>query len=64
MARGVYIDEEACVGCESCVELAPAVFQMDDDSGKAKVVNAEGASEDEIQEAIDTCPSEAIHWED
>jgi ferredoxin len=30
----------------------------------SEVHDAEGASEDKIQEAIDGCPVECIHWED
>lgn len=64
MAKHPVIDQEACVACESCVELAPGVFAMDDATEKAKVINPTGGSEDEIQEAIDTCPAEAISWEE
>ncbi len=64
MARGVIIDQEACITCESCVELVPSVFKIDETVGKATPYNPEGASEDEIQEAIDICPTEAISWED
>ena len=56
--------QEACIACESCIELVPSVFTLNEDIGKAEVSNPKGASEDEIQEAIDTCPTEAISWED
>lgn len=64
MARVVYVDEDECIGCESCVEIAPDVFTFNETTGKASVVNIEGAPEDVIQEAIDTCPTQCIHWED
>lgn len=64
MARRVYIDEDECIGCGSCVELCPEVFEMDGDSEKAVVIKPEGGPEDDIQEAIDTCPVECIHWEE
>lgn len=63
MARKFYVDQEECISCESCVEIAPGAFAMGDDE-KAYVTDYEGESEDVIQEAIDTCPSECIHWED
>ena len=39
------------------------VKRLDDDD-LAEVHNADGASEDEIQEEIDACPGECIHWKD
>lgn len=64
MSRSVYIDEDECIGCGSCVEICPEVFEMDSDTDKAVVIKSEGGPEDEIQEAIDTCPVECIHWEE
>ncbi len=51
------------IGCESCVELCPEVFGFDEDSEKAHVIMPEGGSEECIDEAIETCPVECIHWE-
>jgi len=48
---------EECIGCESCVELCPEVFEMDDD--KARVKDPSSTAEC-VQEAMDTCPVEAI----
>lgn len=64
MGRSVYIEEDECIGCGSCIELCPEVFEMDSESEKAVVIRPEGGPEEEIQEAIDTCPVECIHWED
>ncbi|NJB69394.1 ferredoxin [Desulfobaculum xiamenense] len=55
----IRIDEEACMGCESCVELCPDVFEMDADGEKAVVKNPNSTDEC-VQEAIDSCPAEAI----
>ncbi|MCU0557023.1 MAG: ferredoxin [Desulfobacterales bacterium] len=63
MGKKVYIDTEECIGCESCVELCPEVFGFDEDSEKAHVIMPEGGSEECIDEAIETCPVECIHWE-
>jgi len=64
MGKAVYIDEEECIACGSCVEICPEVFQMREDGEKAVVLKPEGGPEDLIQEAIDTCPVSCIHWED
>jgi ferredoxin len=63
MARRVYVNEEECIGCGLCAEIVPGVFQLNDE-GVSKVIDSEGEGEDKIQEAIDECPVECIHWED
>lgn len=64
MAKVVYIDRDECIGCESCVGICPEVFSFDESQGKAQVYNPDGAPEEKIQEAIDTCPVQCIHWEE
>ena len=63
MAKMPYVDQEECTGCGLCEETCPGVFQLNED-GVAEVYNPEGASEEEIQEAIDVCPVECIHWKE
>ncbi|SKA77331.1 ferredoxin [Paucidesulfovibrio gracilis DSM 16080] len=58
----IVIDENECIGCETCVELCPEVFEMDDSSEKAVVKEPESQL-DCVEEAIDSCPSEAISRE-
>lgn len=57
------VDKEKCVGCGACIALCPTVFTMGND-GKSNVVKCDGASEDEIQQAVDACPVQAISWEE
>jgi len=64
MEKSIYIVTEGCIGCESCVELCPDVFDFDVDAEKAIVVMPEGGDEECIEEAMDSCPSECIHWEE
>lgn len=63
MAANVIIDEEECLGCESCVEVCPAVFAMNDDGDKAIVLADANADEDCVDEAIASCPAECISKE-
>lgn len=64
MSKKVFIETEECIGCESCVELCPDVFAFDEETEKAVVIMAVGGPEDCIDETIDTCPVECIHWEE
>ncbi len=62
MAGKPHIDQDVCIGCQLCVNTVPEVFQMTD-ANVAEVYEPFGASEDKIQEAIDACPVNCIHWE-
>jgi ferredoxin len=62
MSKVPFIDPDLCTGCELCVETVPDVFQMEGDV--ATVIDPEGAGEEEIQEAVDNCPVEAITWQE
>ncbi|WP_419787989.1 ferredoxin [Pseudodesulfovibrio sp.] len=55
----IVIDPDECIGCESCVEICPDVFEMDDDGEKAQVINSSSTA-DCVDEAIETCPNQAI----
>lgn len=63
MAAQVVIDQDECIGCEACVELCPSVFEFDEDEEKALVIDGADASEDCVEEAIASCPSECISTE-
>jgi len=64
MSRRVYIDEEECIGCGTCEEICPEVFKLNEKTDKAEVIDQKGAPEDQIEEAIEACPVECIHWEE
>ncbi len=64
MAKKPWVDQEECISCELCVNNCPDVFRINDE-GKAECYNAEGASEEDIQDnAIDACPVSCIHWQE
>lgn len=63
MSQIPVVNQDECIGCGTCAELAPATFRLNDDE-KAEVINPHGDPEDDIQEAIDSCPTEAISWEE
>ncbi|MDB9511748.1 ferredoxin [Kamptonema animale CS-326] len=62
--KGVYVDEITCIGCKHCAHVARNTFYIEPDYGRSRVVRQDGDSDDLIQEAIDTCPVDCIHWVD
>ena len=58
----MFVDEITCIGCMNCACTAPGVFRMEDKDGRARVYGQWLNTEDEIEEAMDTCPVECIHW--
>jgi ferredoxin len=63
MSKIPYVDQDECTGCGLCEEVCPEVFQLNEDD-VAEVHDPEGAPEEQIQEAIDSCPVECIHWQE
>ncbi|MBD0264804.1 MAG: ferredoxin [Tolypothrix sp. Co-bin9] len=62
--KGVYVDEITCIGCLHCAHVARNTFYIEPDYGRSRVIRQEGDAEEVIQEAIDTCPVDCIHWVD
>ncbi|OGC04497.1 ferredoxin [candidate division KSB1 bacterium RBG_16_48_16] len=57
------VDPDLCTGCELCVDTCPDVFEMEDDIAVVKVDQVPDGLEDDIREAVDACPAEAISVE-
>ena len=55
------VDADHCIGCGLCTEIAPEVFELNDDN-IAVVKDPAGAPEKIIQQAISECPVDAISW--
>ena len=59
----VYVDPELCISCGLCTSIAPEVFELGDD-GFAEADNTQAEeNRDEVEEAIDSCPTDAIKRE-
>jgi ferredoxin len=61
--KKVMVDSTKCIGCGTCVALAPKSFKMTDD-GKSQAINPAGDDEAAVQNAIDSCPVDAISWQE
>lgn len=56
---------EKCIGCSLCVSISPDVFGLnDEDKAFAKDENVPAGLEDEVREAAQDCPTEAIEVEE
>ncbi|MEA5564174.1 ferredoxin [Anabaena sp. UHCC 0399] len=62
--KGVYVDEITCIGCKHCAHVARNTFYIEPDCGRSRAIRQDGDAEYVIQEAIDTCPVDCIHWVD
>jgi ferredoxin len=59
--RKIIVDQKRCIGCGTCVILAPKTFKMGK-GGKSEVINEKGNSKEDIQNAVDSCPVSAISY--
>jgi ferredoxin len=58
------IDLSRCTDCESCIEICPAVFKRNDETGIIEVVELPEYPEDDVHEAMSVCPADCIMWEE
>jgi ferredoxin len=55
----IEVDRQLCYGFGDCVDTAPAVFALDDEDVSV-VIDPDGAPLDDIVEAAQNCPVDAI----
>ena len=60
--KAVWVDEAVCIGCRYCTHVASNTFLVEDAWGRSRALRQDGDSTELIQEAIDTCPVDCIHW--
>jgi ferredoxin len=58
------IDAEACIACGNCGQVCPEVFRLNEALGHSEVIDPQGASAEEILDAIEECPVQCIHWQE
>jgi len=55
------VNQDTCISCGTCIALCPKVFDYNS-AGKSGVKDQNGASADEIKQAISMCPVAAISY--
>lgn len=57
----VSVDQDLCIACGTCIDLAPNVFDWDDEGlAHAIVEEVPEDAEDLAREAVESCPTDAI----
>jgi ferredoxin len=54
--------DDTCVGCGSCVEICPEVFELEGELATIKK-SANLSLDQKIIDSSEACPVEAIHYE-
>ena len=60
--KAVWVDEAVCIGCRYCAHVASNTFVIEPSLGRSRAIRQDGDSTACIQEAIETCPVDCIHW--
>ena len=56
----IVVDENLCIGCNTCVLMAPETYELDSETYKAKVTKQPETITDEVKTVVDSCPVAAI----
>ena len=56
----VRVDADLCIGCETCVDICPEIFEMNDDIAITKTDSVPADLQGSCREAEDACAVDAI----
>lgn len=59
-----YVDQQICKGHGLCVEICPEIFEMQEDKANTKVTVVPEELEGRCREAAESCPTQAICFEE
>lgn len=60
----VYVDQDLCISCGLCISICDDVFSWNDDKAQAIVQEIPEEFTDEVEEAVESCPTEAIKYQE
>lgn len=57
-----WVDPKKCIACGACVSLAPKTFELDEKDLDATAIakNKPGDTKEDIEMAVQACPTNAI----
>jgi len=58
--KQIQINQDLCIGCNTCAALCPEIFELDSTTFKAKVKKQPETITPEIESVISSCPVSAI----
>ena len=61
--KEIVVDKVKCIGCGACVGIDSAHFDFDD-SGLSEVISNDDLESEDLQSAIEGCPTSAISIKD
>ena len=64
MTNKVLLDQNKCIGCNTCPLMDPETFEMDTEIYKAKIKQQPTEITDAIKSAVTACPVGAISIEE
>lgn len=56
----IILDQNKCIGCNTCPLMDPETFEMDTSIYKAKIKKQPGEITDAVKSAVEACPVGAI----
>ena len=64
MSKIPWVDPKKCIACGACVSLASKTFELDEKDMNATAVAKSklGDTKEDIEVAIQACPTKAIKW--
>lgn len=60
MTKKIVINQDLCIGCNTCASLNPDIFELDSTTFKAKVKQQPTEITPEILSVVNSCPVNAI----
>lgn len=61
--KELFVNKDACIGCGACVAIDPEHFDFSDE-GLSNVINNDNIETEDAQNAISSCPTNAISYID
>ncbi len=62
--KKLVVNQSLCIGCGACIGIDDEHFDFDNDTSLSKVISNENLESNNLRNAIDSCPVNAISIED